>query len=579
MSLVFIFLRLSILLAGSLASISCSTIDQNMHLEKGKYDQFRKHMQNFVEREFAKDKEVGLSIAVVAGQELVWARGFGYANREKKIKAEPNTRYRAGSITKLFTAMAAMQLNEQARMDIHKPLVSHLPEFNMQSRFGNTNTITPANIMSHHSGLPTDYLDGMWSKSVSDYRSLVTELNDEYVAYPANTLYVYSNIGYALLGHAVENVVKQDYVDFLHGSILKPLGMNNSDISPTLAGENASLGYSKGKLTPELPLRDVPAGGLNTTVTDMSHFIKMINNDGKFKSSQVLSHDSLHEMMTAQNLDVYLDFSLRIGFGWHYYDGILDKSINVLGHSGGTETHSSELIIAPDLQLGVIIMTNDESKRESVRKIAEEAMRMGYSAKTGKASPMAGEHSPVKVTDPQDFSGAYMTANLGAAFIKKDGNSFSCYTETYDTNLKLKRKENGAFRFSKHLIGFIPIALDGLEEIDFRTDKIGGHELIVGNFKGVDFLEGQKLEPRDIPPGWLDRLGEYILTNQLEPKILQIKKLKLSKKKGFLLMTLIMNSGENTTYIIKPIDDNNSVVGGLGRSLGVNIRASKQHDE
>ena len=113
-----------------------------------------------------KDKDiVGLSIAVVDDQEIVWADGFGWADKQNKIRARPETVYRVGSITKLFTATAAMQLAEQGKLDINQPLEKILQQFAIKSHLDNTAPITPRNIMTHHSGLQGNYLHGMWTEN------------------------------------------------------------------------------------------------------------------------------------------------------------------------------------------------------------------------------------------------------------------------------------------------------------------------------------------------------------------------------------------------------------------------------
>ena len=103
---------------------------------------------------------IGLSIALVDDQSVVWEQGFGFADKEKKLPATPETIYRLGSISKLFTATAAMQLADQGKLDIDKPVEVYLPEFSIKSRFTDAHAITPRNIMTHHSGLPRDYLKG-----------------------------------------------------------------------------------------------------------------------------------------------------------------------------------------------------------------------------------------------------------------------------------------------------------------------------------------------------------------------------------------------------------------------------------
>jgi len=118
-----------------------------------------------VRHEMKKRDVTGLSIALVDDQRVVWAEGFGYADKDGSVPASPETVYRAGSISKLFTATAAMQLAERGRLGIDRPLGDYLPGFSIRTRFTDAAPVTPRSIMAHHSGLPSDYLKGMWTRN------------------------------------------------------------------------------------------------------------------------------------------------------------------------------------------------------------------------------------------------------------------------------------------------------------------------------------------------------------------------------------------------------------------------------
>ena len=167
---------------------------------QGDYQYVKDYMSWYINREMKKKKTVGLSIALVDGEHIVWQQGFGYADKENNVKATPETIFRAGSISKLFNAMATMKLVEQGKLDIDRPLTDYLPEFQIKTRFGSTDGITPRTIMAHHSGMPGDWVDDMWSKDPQSFTRLVHLIKDEYVAYPPNTVLSYSNLGVTLLG-------------------------------------------------------------------------------------------------------------------------------------------------------------------------------------------------------------------------------------------------------------------------------------------------------------------------------------------------------------------------------------------
>jgi len=224
-----------------------------------------------------------VSIALVDDQKIVWQQGFGLANVKSKIPATATTVYRVGSIAKLFTDSAAMKLAEEGKINIDQPLVKVLPEFSIRNRFKNASPVTPRNIMTHHSGLPADMLRGMWTEDSDErFTEVVDILKDEYMAYPPNFIYSYSNVALSLLGHAVQKTSGQRYEDYVDQVLIKPLGMTltgfveKESFRPYLA-----KGYAKGDEINPGQIRDRPAGGLYSNVTDLSRLLSMVFANGK----------------------------------------------------------------------------------------------------------------------------------------------------------------------------------------------------------------------------------------------------------------------------------------------------------
>jgi CubicO group peptidase (beta-lactamase class C family) len=223
------------------------------------YKAVKEKMTEIIKQELEKTNAVGLSIALVDDQQIVWAQGFGYQDKENQIPATENTIYQVASITKLFTVLAAMQLAEQEKLDIDQPLQKYLRDFSMKSRFASNQPITARTIMTHHSGILSDHLKGCMSKP---YSSLVKDLQDEYVAFPPNYIFSYSNAAFTLLGHTVATVSKKEYSDYIQDELLCPIGMQHSFIANFPSADNPlmSKNYSKGQEDKAYPLRDIPAG-------------------------------------------------------------------------------------------------------------------------------------------------------------------------------------------------------------------------------------------------------------------------------------------------------------------------------
>ena len=177
------------------------------------YSSLKEEFRKEIEKKMKKSKVKGASIALVVGDSIVWSEGFGYADAENKIEATPETQYRVGSVTKLFTGIAVMQLNEKSLINIDEPVHKFFPEFNIKSRFGSIDEITHRNVMTHTAGLPCDIMRGFVSTEPESYMKEIEYLNKEYTIYAPNTVHAYSNPGYNLLGCMVEEVSKYNCVD------------------------------------------------------------------------------------------------------------------------------------------------------------------------------------------------------------------------------------------------------------------------------------------------------------------------------------------------------------------------------
>ena len=201
---------------------------------RGDYAKVAEYVSKRIRYEMEKRDVTGLSIALVDDQRVVWAAGFGYADKAGNVPASPDTIYRAGSISKLFTATAAMQLAERGRFDIDRPLADYLPGFSIRTRFADAAPITPRSIMTHHSGLPSDSLKGMWTRDPEPFTRMADRLKDEYAANPPGAVFSYSNLGVTLLGDAIGKVTGRDFASHVGDTLLLPLGMTRSSFSTSV---------------------------------------------------------------------------------------------------------------------------------------------------------------------------------------------------------------------------------------------------------------------------------------------------------------------------------------------------------
>jgi CubicO group peptidase (beta-lactamase class C family) len=539
----------------------CASVPPNMpaNIKPGDYSYTKEYIRWYIKDQMDKRGIVGLSIALVDDQKIIWQEGFGYADKENNIKATPQTRYRAGSISKIFNAIAVMQLREQGKLDIDQPLEKYLPSFSIHTRFGNANGITPRSIMTHHSGLPGDWIDEMWSEKSVAISERVDKIKDEYVAYAPNTIMAYSNLGVTLLGDAIQKIAGMPYADFMNESVLRPMGMTDSHFERPLEGARASKAYSQGSLISEIPLNDIPAGGLNTSVEELSRLAMLVNAKGEIAGNRILNPRSLETMFTQQNTDVPLDIGNKIGLAWFIDETPLADIEPVYAHSGGTIAHRSHFAVARQSKLGVVVLAN--SKTAQSGKIANQLLQHAWEAKTG-------NHFTEKKIQPRaiasDFSGVYMgiTGKLNIEQQSADHYRVAVSDQTVDLN----RKENGRYYANYSLFGFIPIEVDELSEVGFYTDHVAGYDLLIGEEPRGKFIAGVKVSPTPIHSAWMQRLGYYELLNPPPPELIELGEVELKIEDEF-LVAVQKSDEQQITQILRTVDADAAIFEGLGRGM------------
>lgn len=546
---------------------------------RGDYVKVTEYVSTLIRHEMKKRDVTGLSIALVDDQRVVWAEGFGYADKAGEVPASPETIYRVGSISKLFTATAAMQLGEQGKMDIDRPLGDYLPGFSIRTRFTDAAPVTPRSIMTHHSGIPSDYLSGMWTRNPEPFTRVSDRLKDEYAANPPGTVFSYSNLGVTLLGDAIGKVAGRDFVSHVRDEILLPLGMSRSSFSPSADKTPlAAKGYRKGKEAEDPPLRDVPAGGLNTSVLDLSRFARMVFAGGKAGDRQIIKPETLAEMLRPQNVEVPLDLDFRVGLGW-MLGGLGDIDIRnggpVAHHAGATLLFHTQMILLPERKLGVVVLANSDTSGRAVNKVATEARTLALEVKTGDRQPEwkkpeEGE-GPLPVEVLQRYEGWYATP-VGAVNVRKSSGGLRA--DVMNRTLRLIPRPDGSFGLQYRFLGLFPIRIEELDGVGISRSDVAGREILAARMHGREFAIGERMRPVPVPTEWLKRTGEYVIANPGEDAILP-EKVRLRAEGGFLFVdySIPLLFPGMMSFAVAPISDDEAVVRGFGRGMGETVRA------
>jgi CubicO group peptidase (beta-lactamase class C family) len=170
----------------------------------------------------------GLSVGVVHDQELIWSKGYGYADVANKIPATDQTLFRVGSITKTFTATAVMQLVEQGRLSLEDPVSQHLPWFTPQDA-DPTQPVRVWHLLTHTAGLQQNPPGTDWDKlECPDVTTVSSATRATPLSIPTQTRPKYSNYGFSVVGELVAQLSGVPYTRYVQEKVLQPLGMTNS---------------------------------------------------------------------------------------------------------------------------------------------------------------------------------------------------------------------------------------------------------------------------------------------------------------------------------------------------------------
>lgn len=504
-------LRKLVLTLSLSALAACSTPPQKPAAPvRGDYTYTKQYISWLIEQEMDAADVTGLSIALVDDQQVVWAQGFGFADKAAEIEATPDTVYHLGSIAKVFTATAAMQLAEQGKLDIDQPLQRYLPQFSIRSRFGDTAGITPRNIMTHHSGLPGYRVLGMSDRHPAPFEEQVTAVRDEYVAAPPNTVFAYSNLGVSLLGAAIGEISGDCYAGYMNRYVLQPLGMTRSEFAARIPGK----AYKDDKEVEAIPLRDLPSSSLLSSASDMTRFMRMLFADGKFEGRQIIKPESLREMVRVQNAGVPLDFDFKMGLGWMLSGVDVPGAGTVASHGGTTLNYHTMLAVLPEHKLGVVVLSNSANAQAAVAKVTEATLRLALEAKRGIAQPLKpfveSKIVPLSESDLRDYSGYFETL---IGLVKVENRDGELIAELMGFDFELVKHEDGQFGVRLKLLGFIPVANRQMKEMNLSLRRVAGREVMAYSKDGQSMLVGEKLHPQPLPEYLNDYVGDYDIVN------------------------------------------------------------------
>jgi CubicO group peptidase (beta-lactamase class C family) len=303
-------------------------------------------VDRFIMAELSRQQIPGMSVAVLRGDSLLLARGYGYANLEHRVRATDSTVYAVGSMTKQFTAAAIVLLYQQGRLRLEDPIIRYLPEGSAVWP-----GVTIRHLLTHTSGIPQDTtLDYRREYSESELvRSAAQPLQFE-----PGELQSYSSTGYDLLGVIIHRVTGVFWGDFVRDHIFPPLGMRTARVnSDTDIVPNQAAGYYLVNDTLKNPewvspsISATAGGGLSFTVRDLAKWAIGLNH------AKVLGRAGLELSWTPVRLNHAGTYPH--GFGWNLVE---QRGYRRIGHSGSWQGFHATIQRYPDFNLTIIVLLN-----------------------------------------------------------------------------------------------------------------------------------------------------------------------------------------------------------------------------
>lgn len=550
-------------------------------IRQGDYSELIVFLQEHIRQQMQIHEIPGLALALVDDQQVIWARGFGYANRERRLSADEHTAFRVGSLSKPITASLAMQLRERGALDLDAPLQSSLREFYVRSRFHTDQAaadraITLRRLLSHQSGLPTDRLEGQVAEHPRPLGELPALASGTWLSHKPGTQTVYSNLGYALVGAAIERSSDCDFEQCAQEALLQPLGMRHASFLGNSAQQPyRAHGYKGGKPSADLNIRDLSAGSLWASPVDLSHFMQMIFAEGRYQGRQVLQPTSIREMLRPQNVGNALDLDCSVGLGWFLDDcggELAIPGLSIVEHSGSTGDFNAQMILLPEQRLGVVVLANSDSAAAFTAQLASLSMRLMLQARDGMAPHP--ENNPVKPSGiaglqrphPQDrrrLSGRYAT---GAGLIRIHPRGERLYAELPGLRVELLRDEAGWLRARKKLLGLWPQDLGELGQLQLDVVELQERQVLVGRRHGQTLFIGERVDAAPITPEWAELAGDYRIAGDASDD--STLSLRLRLEDGLLLASGRSDGEPIGDYILQPQDNAHAILAGSGRSLG-----------
>lgn len=366
----------------------------------------------------------GLSLAVVKDDRVIYMKGLGYKDFERKVAVTPDTLFAIGSSSKAFTAMLLAMAADEGKLSFDDSPKKFLPYFKLQDPEADAK-ITLRDLLSHSSGL--NRTDLAWVSGVLNREEVIRVAAQAKPTAKLREKFQYQNVMYAAAGEVAGRVGGSTWERLISERIFKPLGMKASDTSvPEMQrARDYSFGYVYEEATKEtrrVPTRNLPAiapaGAINSNARDMAQWLRLMLGGGSFEGRRLVSERSFAELVKPQ---MKVAGKISYGLGWFLRDW---HGHQVVEHGGNIDGFNAQVALMPDQRLGFVMLTN-----VSASPLPAQTMEVIWSNLVGKpgveggAAPAAAAAGADAASKIENEVGSYLLAEAGVTMTValKDG--------------------------------------------------------------------------------------------------------------------------------------------------------------
>jgi CubicO group peptidase (beta-lactamase class C family) len=304
----------------------------------------------------------GVGLTLVSRERVLWTGGLGVTDWNRPVPVSADTLFRVGSITKAFTALGLLLLEDRGRLRLDEPVARTIGPGHYASRWETEAPVTLAQLLEHTAGLH-DLTQTQFShsdaKPLTLEEALRVEPDTHILAWKPGLHAVYSNIGYGLAGRALERAAGERYEDFIGRELLAPLGMIDSGFF--LDGRAAAAlatGYDTDarSVLPYWNMLYRPFGGLNATPRNMAAFVQLLMNRGRHDDHQLIPAEAIDRMLTPRT-SLAARNGLTFGYGLGIYQSFR-RGVRFYGHGGDGDGYLAHFAYDPASGLGYFVVIN-----------------------------------------------------------------------------------------------------------------------------------------------------------------------------------------------------------------------------